>query len=165
MRFFRQLCLEKGSLMVSDLLLCNETEQAASGVFPSKGLGGIWSSAVSSSWPEGIHTAGPSALAQHDKHRVGQSWKGALPAQGREGQWALHSLTSPPHPATSQCSSGSILIPRPGTQLNPFWGYFCGDSLFQCHSAASSWMQSDVTAWNQIASDDLTQCGFLGWFH
>jgi len=38
---FRQLCLEMVSITVSTLPLCNETKQAASGAFLSKGLRGI----------------------------------------------------------------------------------------------------------------------------
>lgn len=61
MKFFRQLCLDMVSLMVSALLLRNETKQAASGVFPSKGLKGDL--IPSSEHPDGIYSVGTSALA------------------------------------------------------------------------------------------------------
>lgn len=107
MRLFRQLCLEKGSLMLSVLLLCNETEQAESGVFPSKGLWGIWPWAGDRSWPEGISSEGPSSLAWQAQR--GQSWKEPCLLRAERGS-GLCTPSAAPH-----------TLPGPSAPLGAAW--------------------------------------------
>lgn len=158
MRLFRQLCLEKGSLMVSVLLLCNELKQAASGVFPSKGLRGIWSWTGTAADLQEYTVRKPPLLLSMISTKWDKAGREPCLYRAERGSGLCTPSPAPhtlPDPSAPLGALGASWWHGLGQSWTLSWGHLCGDSLFQCHSAASSWMQFVVTAWNQIASDDL----------